>query len=208
MSTKETTKDPKSFQGSASEKTKSSTSKMFSESNKKDKYCHSSGDACSYFPIFYIGYILRIVGGYISFGLGICLLISGSWANSALFALWGITQGSWPKIQVEDPNFHAFALEFATYVGWICGFFLLFLAFYMLWTAFVLHGLFFAKWPWTREEWTNVRTVANDQLVVGGVRDESLADQFGRMNEKQQDDMSRFFQSSIPNQSGEDRSSK
>ena len=115
-------------------------------------------------------------------------------------------------MKVENPNFHASALEFGSYVGWICGCFCIFLAVYMFWSAFVLHGLFFDKWPWTRDEWTNVRKVANDQLVVGGVRDESLADQFARMNEAQQDDMSGFFQSSrSPSDStasGEDRSSK
>ena len=113
-------------------------------------------------------------------------------------------------MDIEDKDFAAFSLELGSYVGWICGFFCLFLSLYMFFTAWVLHGLFFDKWPWTREEWTKVREVANDQLVVGGVRDESFADQFGRMNEKQQDDMSSFFKSysSPSNASGEDRSSK
>ena len=82
---------------STGENTKSTSSKRSLKSNKRTKYRHSHGDACSFFRCFYVGYILRIVGGLLGLGVGTMLLVAGSWINSGFFAFLGITQGTWPR---------------------------------------------------------------------------------------------------------------
>ena len=157
-----------------------------------EKYRHTHYDARHFFPLFYLNFWFRIVGGLLAFMLGICLLVSGSWADSGTYAFLILQSKPFPNVEIEDGNWHSMALEFASFVGWICGFFLLLGSLYYFWTAFVLYELYFAKKPWNKERWSDIRVAANDFLVTGRVREETLAEQFARMNEDQQEDMVQY----------------
>ena len=161
-----------------------------------EKYRHSHYDARNYFPLFYLNFWFRIVGGLLAFMLGICLLVAGSWADSGYAAYLIIQATPFPNVEIEDANYHAMTLVLAAYVGWVCGFFLLLGCFYYLWSAFVLYELYFTKNPWNKELWSKVRIAANDFLVTGRVREESLTEQFARMNEDQQADMVQYKRTS------------
>ena len=46
--------------------------------------------------------------------------------------------------------------------------------------------------PWGRQVWNGARVAADQVLVQGKVRDESVAGQFDRMNQKQEEEMKKY----------------
>ena len=58
----------------------------------------------------------------------------------------------------------------------------------------VCHNLLCVSKPWDRQTWNGIRVAAdNDQVLVQGkVRDDTVADQFDKLNQKQQEDMKKY----------------
>ena len=157
-----------------------------------EKRRHNIGEGCSLFPIhtwlFFLYFILAIVLAV----FGTLLIINGNWANTGYFSFHAIINWPWPKVEVEDQDYHAMALEFLQLTCWICGFFFWLFAIYLVYVVYVYYNLLWVAMPWDRQVWNGVRVAVNEVLVQGKVRDETQGDQFSRMNKKQQQDMKKF----------------
>ena len=140
------------------------------------------GEGCSLFP--YI--ILSIVFAVFKTLLFLC----GSWTNTGKFSFESIINVPFPKVEVED--YHAMALEFLQLICWISGFFFWLFALYLVYVVYVYHNLLWVSRPWDRQTWNLVRVAADQVLVQGKVWEETVQDQFNRMNQKQQDKMKKY----------------
>ena len=92
-------------------------------------------------------------------------------------------------VEVKDHDYHAMALEFLQLTCWISGFFFWLLALYFV---YVYHNLIWVSRPWDRQTWNQVREAADQVLVQDKVREETVQDQFDRMNQKQQEEMKMY----------------
>ena len=97
-----------------------------------------------------------------------------------------------PKVEVEDQDYHAMALKLLQLTCWIYGFFFWLFALYLVYVVYVYHNLLWVTRPWDRQVRNGARVAADQVLVQGKVRDESVAGQFDRMNEKQQGEMKKY----------------
>ena len=97
-----------------------------------------------------------------------------------------------PKVEVEDQDYHAMALEFLQLTCWISGFFFWLFALYLVYVVYVYHNLLWVSRPRDRQTWNLVRVAADQVLVQGEVREETVQDQFDRMNQKQQEEMIKY----------------
>ena len=95
-------------------------------------------------------------------------------------------------MEVEDQEYHAMALEFFQLTCWNCGFFFWLFALYLVYVVYVYHNLLWVTRPWDRQVWNGSRVAADQVLVQGKVRDETVADQFDRMNQKMQKEIQNF----------------
>ena len=157
-----------------------------------EKRSHKIGEGCSLFPIHTWLFFLYIILAIVLAVFGTLLIINGNWANTGYFSFHAIINWPWPKVEVEDQDYHAMALEFLQLSCWICGFFFWLFAIYLVYVVYVYYNLLWVAMPWDRQVWNGVRVVANEVLVQGKVRDETHVDQFDRMNKKQQQEMKKF----------------
>jgi hypothetical protein len=79
--------------------------------NLPEKKRHQLNTGCPLFPIHTWLYFLYIGLAIIFPIFGTLLIICGNWTNTGYFSLFAILNYPWPKLQVEDPNAHATALE-------------------------------------------------------------------------------------------------
>ena len=120
------------------------------------------------------------------FPLGVLLLVSGNWLNTGEFGMEAIASKPWPDKEVEEFNEQQNILHSCALIGWILGFFILLNFLYNVWTFVALGSLIFDKLPWARERWNQTRVAADEFLKV---REESLAEQFHRLNKAQMESM-------------------
>ena len=182
--------------------------KKMNKANKKkgidgdlpEKRSHTIGEGFSLFPIHTWLFIIYIITVIILAVFGTLLLINGNFANTGYFTFQAIVNNPWPKLEVEDEDHHAMALEFLQLTCWICGFFFWLFALYLVYVIYVYNSLLWAARPWDRQVWNGIRFDANSilgeypngVLVYGKVRHESKDKQFNRMNKKQQDEMAKY----------------
>ena len=165
-----------------------------------EKRTHNIGKGFSLFPIHTWIFIIYIITVIILAVFGTLLLINGNFANTGYFTFQAIVNNPWPKLEVEDEDHHAMALEFLQLTCWICGFFFWLFALYLVYVIYVYNSLLWAARPWDRQVWNGIRFEANSilgeypngVLVHGKVRHESKDKQFNRMNKKQQDEMAKY----------------
>ena len=81
------------------------------EAKLPEKKRHLLDTGCPLFPIHTWLYFLYIALAIILPVFGTLLIICGNWSNTGYFSLFAILNYPWPKLQVEDPNAHATALE-------------------------------------------------------------------------------------------------
>jgi hypothetical protein len=79
--------------------------------NLPEKKRHPLNTGGPLFPIHTWLYFLYIVLAILLPIFGTLLIICGNWTNTGYFSLLAILNYPWPKVQVEDPNAHATALE-------------------------------------------------------------------------------------------------
>jgi len=144
------------------------------------------------FPIHTWLFFLYLALIFILALFGTLLIINGNWINTGYFSLFAIINRPWPNLQVEDPNYHAMALEMLQLTCWTCGFFFWLFALYLIYVVFVYHKLMWSTWPWDNSSWNGFRKAADKELILGKVRDGSLKEQFNRMNRDQQLEMNRY----------------
>ena len=154
-----------------------------------EKRSHTIGEGFSLFPIHTWLFFIYIITAIILAVFGTLLLINGNFANTGYFAFQAIINNTWPKLQVEDEDHHAMALELLQLTCWICGFFFWLFALYLVYVIYVYNSLLWSARPWDRQVWNGVRVAANQVMVQGKVRDETEDKQLNRMNRKQQDEM-------------------
>ena len=123
------------------------------------------------------------------FPLGVLLLVSGNWLNTGEFGMEAIASKPWPDKEVEEFNEQQNILHSCALIGWILGFFILLNFLYNVWTFVALGSLIFDKLPWARERWNQARVAADESLKK--VREESLAEQFHRLNKAQMESMAK-----------------
>ena len=157
-----------------------------------EKRRHKIGEGCSLFPIHTWLFFLYIILAFVLAVFGTLLIINGNWANTGYFSFHAIINWPWPKVEVEDQDYHAMALEFLQHTCWICGFFFWLFAIYLVYVVFVYYNLLWVAMPWDRQVRNGVRVAANEVMVQGKVRDETQGDQFDRLNKKQQQEMKKF----------------
>jgi len=157
-----------------------------------EKRTHTIGEGFSLFPIHTWLFFIYIITAIILAVFGTLLLINGNFANTGYFTFQAIINNPWPKLQVEDEDHHAMALEFLQLTCWISGFFFWLFSLYLVYVIFVYNSLLWAARPWDRQVWDRVRVAANQVMVQGEVRDESEDRQVNRMNKKQQQEMAKF----------------
>ena len=92
-------------------------------------------------------------------------------------------------MEVEDQDYHAMALKLLQLTCWIYGFFFWLFFLYLAYIVYVYHNLLLVTRPWDKLVWNGSRVAADHVLVQGKVRYETVADQFDKMNQKQQKDM-------------------
>ena len=153
---------------------------------------HKIADGCSLFPVHTWLYFIYIFLSIVLAVFGTLLLICGSWANTGYFSFHAILNYPWPKVEVENQDFHAMALEFLQLSCWICGFFFWLLAIYLAYVVYIYHFLLWSVKPWDRKDWNGVRVAADQVLGKSKVRDETMDEQFNRMNQKQQEEMKKY----------------
>ena len=149
---------------------------------------------CSLFPIHMSLYFLYIFLSIVLAVFGtLLLLLCGSWTNTGKFSFESIINVPFPKVEVDDHDYHdyhAMALEFLQLTCWISGFFFWLFALYFV---YMYHNLFWVSRPWDRQTWNRrVRVAADQVLVQDKVREETVQDQFDRMNQKQQEEMKTY----------------
>ena len=166
-------------------------SKLKDREDLPEKKGHRYGDG-KLFPIHTWIYFLYIIFSVILPIFGTLLIITGNETNTGYFSLKAIINAPEPKIEVEDPKYHAMALLFLQYTCWVSGFFFWLFALYLIYLAVVYHMLIWSSRPWDSREWSGVRNAADQELVICKVRNEMLEDQFTRMTEKQQEKMNKF----------------
>jgi len=157
-----------------------------------EKRSHTIGEGFSLFPIHTWLFFIYIITAIILAVFGTLLLINGNFANTGYFAFQAIINNPWPKLQVEDEDHHAMALELLQLTCWICGFFFWLFALYLVYVIYVYNSLLWAARPWDRQVWNGVRVAANQVMVQGKVRDETEDKQLNRMNRKQQEEMAKY----------------
>ena len=157
-----------------------------------EKRTHAIGEGFSLFPIHTWLFFIYIITAIILAVFGTLLLINGNFANTGYFTFQAIINNPWPKLEVEDEDHHAMALEFLQLTCWICGFFFWLFALYLVYVIHVYNSLLWAARPWDRQAWNGVRVAANQVMVQAKVRDETEDKQFNRMNKKQQEKMSKY----------------
>ena len=167
---------------------KTITDKIASE-DLLEKRSHKIGEGCSLFPIHMWLYFLYIFLSIVLAVFGTLLLLCGSWTNTGKFSFESIINVPFPKVEVEDHDYHAMALEFLQLTCWISGFFFWLFALYFV---YVYHNLLWVSRPWDRQTWNRVRVAADQVLVQDKVREETVQDQFDRMNQKQQEEMKKY----------------
>ena len=123
------------------------------------------------------------------FPLGVLLLVSGNWLSTGEFGMEAIASKPWPDKEVEENDEQQNILRNCALIGWILGFFILLNFLYNVWTFVALGYLIFDKFPWARERWNQARVAADEFLIK--VREESLLEQFHRMNKAQMESMAR-----------------
>ena len=165
---------------------------VFGNDDLPEKKNHTVGEGCSLFPINTWLFFLYIITAIILAVFGTLLLINGSWANTGYFSFQAIINHPWPKLEVEDQNYHAMALELLQLTCWICGFFFWLFALYLFYVIYVYYTLLWVARPWARKDWTGARMAADQVLVKVEVRDQTQEKQFGRMNKDQQEEMMKF----------------
>ena len=137
-----------------------------------------------YFLYIFLSIVLAV--------FGTLLLLCGSWTNTGKFSFESIINVPFPKVEVEveDHDYHAMALELLQLTCWISGFFFWLLALYFV---YVHHNLLRVSRHWDRQTWNRrVRVAADQVLVQDKVREETVQDQFDRMNQKQQEEMKKY----------------
>jgi hypothetical protein len=157
-----------------------------------EKRSHKIGEGCSLFPIHTWLFFLYIILAIVLAVFGTLLIINGNWANTGYFSFHAIINWPWPKVEVEDQDYHAMALEFLQLTCWICGFFFWLFAIYLVYVVYVYYNLLWVAMPWDRQVRNGVRVAANQVLVQGKVRDETQGDQFNRMKKNQQQEMKKY----------------
>ena len=162
-----------------------------------EKRKHTVGEGCSLFPIHTWLFFLYIILAIILAIFGTLLIINGNWANTGYFSFHAIINWPWPKVEVEDQDYHAMALELLQLTCWICGFFFWLFALYLVYVVYVYYNLLWVARPWDSQVWNGVRVAANEVLVQGKMRDESQGKQFNRMNKKQQNEMKKYKRSLV-----------
>ena len=165
---------------------------IVNEESLREKKSHSISEGCNFFPnhtwLFILYVFLMVILGV----FGTILIISGNWANSGYLILTTILNRPFPNIEVEDEEETVFALEFLQLSSWICGFFLWLFAIYLLYVVHVYYQLIFPNYPWNANNWNSVRLSANKVLVESKVRDETVGEQFERLNKRQRSEMEKF----------------
>merc|ERR1712215_55329 len=157
-----------------------------------DKERHTISEGFKLFPIHTWLYFIYIILIFVLALFGTLLSICGSWANTGVFTLNTVINSPWPNLEVEDLDDHFVALELLQMTCWISGFFFWFFALYLVYVVYIFYGLLLSKRPWDRQTWHRVRLDANQVLELSKVREETIKEQFGRMNEKQQQEMEKF----------------
>ena len=129
----------------------------------------------------------------ISIKTGSDVISTSASALSSLSSAPSSSSVPFPKVEVEDHDYHAMALEFLQLTCWISGFFFWLFAFYLVYVVYVYHNLLWVSRPWDRQTWNLVRVAADQVLVQGkGGREETVQDQFDRMIQKQQEEMKKY----------------
>ena len=170
-----------------------------SEANSEEKILpqkrkHTVSEGCSLFPLHTRLFFIYISLAIILPSFGTTLLIYGSYANTGYFSFFAILNWPWPKLDVEEQDYTAMSLEIL-YIGcWICGFFFLFFSVYVWYMCWVFYKLLWSPRPWNRHSWNGARKDADNALVKGDVRHESLTEQFERLNDKQQNEVRKFIE--------------
>ena len=81
------------------------------KSDLPEKRRHPLGTGCSLFPIHMWLYFLYIVLVIVLAVFGTLLILCGNWTNTGYFSLFAMLNWPWPKLEVEDANYHAAVLE-------------------------------------------------------------------------------------------------
>ena len=126
-----------------------------------------------------------LLSAILMFTLGVLLLFCGNWLNSGEFGMEAIASKPWPDKEVEEFKEQQNILHSCALIGWILGFFMLLNFLYNVWTFFALGYLIFDKLPWARKRWNQARVAADELLIKGKVREESLVEQFHRLTKAQ-----------------------
>ena len=119
--------------------------------------------------------------------LGVLLLVSGSWLNSGEFGMEAVSSRRPPNLILEEHIQQHKILHSCALIGWILGFFMLLNLFFNVWISAALWTLIYDKLPWARERWNQARVAADGFL--NKVREESLVNQYHRMNKAQMEGM-------------------
>jgi len=141
------------------------------------------------FPMFFTMFGFRAIAGTVNFILGVLLMVAGSWLNSGEFGLEAVASKPFPDIEVEDMKSQQNILHSCALIGWILGFFMILNSLYNVWTFMALGSIIFDKLPWARDRWNQARVAADEYL--SSVREESMVDQFHRMNKSQIESMAK-----------------
>ena len=81
------------------------------------------------------------------------LLLCGSWTNTGKFSFESIINVPFPKVEVEDQDYHAMALEFLQLTCWISGFFFWLFALYLVNVVYVYRNLLWVSRPCDMQTW-------------------------------------------------------
>ena len=117
--------------------------------NLPEKNSHKIGEGCSLFSIQTWLYFLYIF-------LSIVLAVFGT--------LLTIINWPWPKVEVEDQDYHAMALEFLQITCWICGFLFWLFALFLVYVVYVYHKRMNQKQQKEMKQFKRILTQRSDLI--------------------------------------------